>query len=53
MVLTPDAPSGDCPVCGGYMEEATTNPVSYSGKCEVYLVCEDCGHEVLVGRDSI
>lgn len=55
MVLTPDPDdlSDGCPNCGGYMEEMTTNPVSYSGRCEVYRVCEECGLEVLVGQDGV
>lgn len=53
MVLTPDEISGDCPECGGYMEQMTTNPMTVSGRCEIWLVCEECGHEMLAGSDSV
>jgi hypothetical protein len=43
----------ECPECDGEMEEQTSVPLTTRGSCEVYLVCENCGHEELVGKDSV
>jgi RNA polymerase subunit RPABC4/transcription elongation factor Spt4 len=48
----PESDDG-CPECGGHMEQQTSIPLTYMGKCEVYLVCEECNHAVLVGNDSV
>lgn len=31
-----------CPECGGDRDEMTSWPDNY-GRCEVFLVCSDCG----------
>lgn len=51
--MSPAAAVDACPVCGGYVEEATTHPLDWSGRCDVYLVCEDCGWDEKVGEDSV
>lgn len=38
---------GWCPACGsGWLDEAETGPMDPQGNTDMYLVCEDCGHEV-------
>lgn len=46
----------ECPATGGEHspEEVTTVPLSPSGRCEVWLVCEACGAEIRqVGTDGV
>lgn len=54
--MSPDvAPEyiGDLCSCGGALEELTSGPSGWAGRCSVYLVCEACGAEVLVGSDGV
>ena len=42
-----------CPKCGGEMEIVTSFPINWHGTCEMFLSCEECDYEELVGKDSV